>query len=256
VAALHNTTTDDVEAGDIDGTIAGWLAAAGRVARRERSAALGLAGLRDHTIDDAVRQRSTDWSCVRPEWGLAGNAAFIAAPRARTRDVSLGGRAFLHDYDAAADTTGSVLELIMTAPMVVTSWINLQYYASTMDNARFGSGNKVLHNVVGTFGVWQGNSGDLQVGLPWQSVHDGQTFRHEPLRLSVFLEAPTERIDDVLRRNELVRQLVENQWVRVLAIDPESGDIRRLCDGQWLTTSRQVHTDTVSTRRTLLRNGR
>ena len=235
VAALHNTTTDDVEVGDIAPAIAEWLAAAGRAARRERAAALGLAGLRDNQVDVAVRRRSADWSCVRPEWGLAGNAAFIAAPRARTRDVSLGGRAFLHEYDAAADTTGSVLELIMTAPMVVASWINLQYYASTIDNARFGSGNKVLHNVVGAFGVWQGNSGDLQVGLPLQSVHDGATFRHEPLRLSVFLEAPTARIDDVLRRNAPVRQLVANHWVCLLAIDSETGDICRLSDGRWVT---------------------
>ena len=50
--------------------------------------------------------------------------------------------------------------------MVVASWINLQYYGSTVDNNLFGSGNKVIHNVVGTFGVWQGNSGDLQTGLP------------------------------------------------------------------------------------------
>ena len=247
VAALHNTTTDDVEVDGVDATISGWLGAAGRLARRERSAALGLSGLDDLAVDDAVRRRSSDWSCVRPEWGLAGNAAFIAAPRARTRDVSLGGRAFLHEYDAAADTTGSVLELIMTAPMVVASWINLQYYASTIDNARFGSGNKALHNVVGTFGVWQGNSGDLQVGLPWQSVHDGTTFRHEPLRLSVFLEAPTARIDDVLRRNEPVRQLVTNEWVRLLAIEPVTGEIRRLTNGRWVRLHSAHHSAEIAT---------
>ncbi len=57
-----------------------------------------------------------------------------------------------------------VLELIMTAPMVVASWINLQYYGSTVNNRAFGSGNKVLHNVVGQLGVLEGNAGDLQVG--------------------------------------------------------------------------------------------
>ena len=75
-------------------------------------------------------RRSRDWAQVRPEWGLAGNAAFIAAPRERTQHLNLGGRVFLHNYRHSADTTKSTLELIMTAPMVVTNWINLQYFAS------------------------------------------------------------------------------------------------------------------------------
>ena len=79
----------------------------------------------------------------------------------------------------------------MTAPMVVTNWINMQYHASTVDNRRYGSGNKVLHNVVGgRIGVFEGNGGDLRIGLPMQSLHDGHTLRHAPLRLSVFIEAP------------------------------------------------------------------
>lgn len=234
IAALHNTTTDDVEVHGVDPTIAEWLAAAGRIARRERAKTLGLDVATDASLDAQVRGRSRDWSCVRPEWGLAGNAAFIAAPRARTRGVALDGRAFLHDYDTAADASGAVLELIMTAPMVVASWINLQYYASTVDNARFGSGNKVLHNVVGTFGVWQGNGGDLQVGLAWQSIHDGKEFRHEPLRLSVFLEAPTDRIDAVLEKHEPVRRLVANRWIHLLAIEPATGVVRRWAQGRWI----------------------
>ena len=123
--------------------------------------------------------------------GLAGNAVFIAAPRERTRHVNLGGRAFLHDYDPAFNPLGSTSELIMTAPMVVASWINLQYFASTVDARRFGSGNKVISNVVGTLGVLQGNGGDLQTGLPYQSVHNGKNFVHDSLRLSIFIEAPT-----------------------------------------------------------------
>jgi uncharacterized protein YbcC (UPF0753/DUF2309 family) len=75
---------------------------------------------------------------VRPEWGLAGNAAFIVAPRERTYHLNLKGRVFLHNYIHAADTTKSTLELIMTAPMIVTNWINLQYYASTVNNQALG----------------------------------------------------------------------------------------------------------------------
>jgi hypothetical protein len=91
----------------------------------------------------------------------------------------------------------------MTAPMVVAGWINLQYYGSTTDNRRFGSGNKVLHNVVGgAIGVLEGNAGDLRVGLPMQSLHDGKQWMHEPMRLSVFLEAPQAAIDDIIARHD------------------------------------------------------
>lgn len=92
---------------------------------------------------------TTDWAQVRPEWGLANCAAFIVAPRSRSQHLNLEGRSFLHDYQWQRDPSFGVLELIMTAPMVVTNWINLQYHASTVDNPRYGSGDKVLHNVVG-----------------------------------------------------------------------------------------------------------
>ena len=208
VAGLHVTTTNEVVLYDTDllthdqcGKLQGWL--------RKASEMLGNEGLK----------RSRDWSEVRPEWGLAGNAAFIAAPRSRTRSLDLGGRAFLHDYDSTADTDGSVLNLILAAPVVVASWINLQYYGSTVNNALFGSGNKVMHNVVGRFGVWEGNAGDLRTGLPMQSLHDGLKWVHEPLRLQVFVEAPRSNIDAVLTAHPEVAELVENNWIHLTAMD-------------------------------------
>ena len=76
-------------------------------------------------------------------------------PDDKARGLDLGGRSFLHDYCWREDPDLSILELLMTAPMVVTNWINMQYHASTVDNRRYGSGNKVLHNVVGgRIGLW------------------------------------------------------------------------------------------------------
>ncbi len=180
-----------------------------------------------------VVQRSRDWSEVRPEWGLAGNAAFIIAPRSRTAGLDLGGRTFMHSYDHARDPEGTVLELIMTAPMIVTSWINLQYYASAVDNRSFGSGNKLIHNVTGQLGVLLGNGGDLMTGLPWQAVSDGQELMHEPLRLAVVIEAPRTAVERVIEKHRMVADLLENGWLTLLV---REGDdfFRWTADGEWL----------------------
>jgi len=227
VAGLHDTTTDEVRLFDEDQVpashradlrrLAAALAAAGRRARAERAPALDVAP--GEPVDDAIRRRARDWSQVRPEWGLAGCAAFVAAPRDRTAGLDLRGRVFLHSYDWRADRDFRVLELILTAPVVVASWISLQYYGSTVDNERFGSGNKALHNVVGALGVLEGSGGDLRTGLPWQSVHDGRRFVHEPLRLTVAVEAPADAIGEVLARHSEVRALADNGWLHLWALD-------------------------------------
>jgi uncharacterized protein YbcC (UPF0753/DUF2309 family) len=243
LGCLHDTTTDDIRIFDVDsvpGTHTADLAKLGEalaratsLARLERCALLGIKN--DARAERRILARSRDWAQVRPEWGLAGNAAFIAAPRDRTRGVDLHGRAFLHDYDWRRDEGFGVLELIMTAPMVVASWINLQYYGSVVNNKVFGCGNKVLHNVTGTIGVLEGNAGDLKVGLPWQSVHDGKRFVHEPLRLNVFIEAPLEAINAVIGKHEMIRQLADNRWIHLFAIEPEAGDYYRYQkDQQWV----------------------
>lgn len=123
----------------------------------------------------------------------------------------------MHSYEHRLDSELKVLELIMTAPMVVTNWINMQYYASTVDPVAFGSGNKVIHNLVGQFGVLQGNGGDLMTGLPWQSVHDGRQFQHEPLRLLVLVEAPRSSVQQIIEKHEIVRKLATNGWVCLMA---------------------------------------
>jgi uncharacterized protein YbcC (UPF0753/DUF2309 family) len=226
VGALHDTTTDAVALYDKDRPSAAhatdlsqakaWLASAGTLARTERMLRLPRA-----TRESKVISRSRDWAEVRPEWGLAGCKAFIAAPRSRSQGLRLDGRAFLHDYDWAQDMGFKVLELIMTAPVVVASWISLQYYGSTVSPQTFGGGNKVLHNITGGIGVVEGNGGALRVGLPWQSVHDGERFMHEPVRLSVCIEAPREAMVDILKRHPGVKALFDNRWLTLFAMDGE-----------------------------------
>lgn len=246
LAGLHNTSTDEVRIFGQQNLPAAlqpsWqrlrqaLDQATAKVRQERADALGLAALREQPgkLLHLLRRRARDWAQTRPEWGLAGNAAFIAAPRARTRDVDLQGRAFLHDYDWRQDSEGSVLELIMTAPMVVAHWINLQYFTSTTDNLRFGSGNKLLHNVVGGhIGVFEGNGGDLRIGLARQSLHDGQQWVHRPLRLHVVIEAPQAMIDRVIEAHAVVRDLVQHGWLHLLRLDGQPARLERRTASGW-----------------------
>jgi uncharacterized protein YbcC (UPF0753/DUF2309 family) len=242
LGALHDTTTDEIRLFDPQAVPAGLagdlarlralLARATSLARIERSAMLGIApGPR---LEKKVVARSRDWAQVRPEWGLAGNSSFIAGRRLRTRRMDLGGRAFLHDYDWRQDKDFATLSLIMTAPLVVASWINLQYYGSTVNNLAFGCGNKVLHNVSGMIGVLEGNAGDLKVGLPLQSLHDGTKYIHAPLRLTVIIEAPMAAMNDVLATHEMIRQLADNRWLHLHAMS-DDGKISHRYEGglQW-----------------------
>ena len=250
VPGLHNTTTDELVLLDVDAVppthtarlkrLRATLQAAGERTRAERAASLGLAALagQPQALQQSLRERGNDWAQVRPEWGLANNAAFIVAPRARSQHLNLAGRSFLHDYDHRLDPENAVLTLIMTAPMVVTNWINLQYHASTVDNRRYGSGNKLLHNVVGgRLGVFEGNGGDLRIGLPMQSLHDGQNLRHTPLRLSVFIEAPREAIDAVMAQHAVVRHLIGNGWMHLFWLEPQGLRFAQRWRGQWLEVS-------------------
>lgn len=245
VAGLHNTTADELSLFDLDelpashghdvAMLTAALAEAGACTRTERATLLGLQGVAASRLEAAIRSRTTDWAQVRPEWGLANNAAFVVAPREHCRELSFEGRAFLHEYRHEEDPGYAVLEAIMTAPMLVTHWINFQYYASTVDHTRYGSGNKVLHNVVGGhLGVFEGNGGDLRFGLPLQSVHDGQRWVHTPLRLSVFIEAPASAIEAVLQKHASVRALVENEWLSLFRLDAKDEGIFAYQERRWV----------------------
>ncbi|MFZ4085160.1 MAG: DUF2309 domain-containing protein [Vampirovibrionia bacterium] len=174
-------------------------------------------------------RRSMDWSEVRPEWGLAGNTCFIIGPRNLSKGLDLSNRAFMHSYDWTQDSNGLLLETIMTAPMVVTQWINSQYYFSTVDNVNFGSGSKITHNIVGNFGVMQGNASDLYTGLALQSVMSADDeLYHRPLRLRVFIFSPIERVKKIISKNTVLQNLFYNEWIRLVVLDPNTNELSSL----------------------------
>jgi len=245
IAGEHNTTTDLLEIFDEDLIPKTHLSDLQRLKSALRQTQESLNIERSKRFDTVceygdkarkeVERRSHDWSEARPEWGLAGNACFIVAKRDLTKHLDLEGRSFLHSYDWETDPSGSALEVIMTAPMVVTQWINSQYYFSTVDNEVFGSGTKVIHNPVGKLGVMQGNVSDLKIGLPFQSVHNGRDYVHEPMRLVVVIEAQRDAIECVIQKHDSVKKLVLNQWIRLVALDP--ADKMLYCyasSGEWV----------------------
>lgn len=95
----------------------------------------------------------------------------------------------------------------------------MQYYASSVDNQHYGSGSKTIHNVVGKFGIFSGNGGDLTTGLPWQSLHNGTDFQHEPLRLLSVIAAPRDAVSDIIQSNKVVEDLLVNDWLNLVVLD-------------------------------------
>jgi hypothetical protein len=252
VAGEHNTTTDEVELydGSVPETheddveqLRADLATARAGAAAERAGDMGAVtetGVRE------TERRAADWAETRPEWGLAGNAGFVIGPRALTDDLDLDGRSFLHSYDWRTDDDGDALEAILTGPMVVTQWINAQYYFATVDNAVYGSGSKVTHNPVGNIGVYQGNGGDLMTGLPLQSLTsaDDEPY-HQPLRLSTVIHAPVERVTAVVAEHENLAGLLDNDWLSLTVVDPTQ-DHRALHytgDLNWTPLTEQPRTE-------------
>ncbi len=238
VAGQHNTTTDEVTlfTADVPGSheadiehLREDLATARAGAASERAGDMGAdtgSGVRE------TERRAADWSETRPEWGLAGNAALVVGPRELTSGLDLDGRCFLHSYDWQTDPEGETLAAIVAGPMVVTQWINTQYYFATVDSGVYGSGSKVTHNPVGNVGVYQGNGGDLMTGLPLQSVKtaDDRPY-HQPLRLSTVIHAPRERVTAILAENEHVTRLLDNNWLSLTVVDPTRDQRPFLYDG-------------------------
>jgi uncharacterized protein YbcC (UPF0753/DUF2309 family) len=257
LAGVHDTTTDTFDFFDRED----WpishapeiqeflkdIHHAGRLAARER-----IATFPDGTpvpldrVPSAIYSRSRDWAEVRPEWGLSGNAAFLIGPREDSRHADLECRAFLQDYDCRKDPSGKLLETILTGPLVVGQWINLEHYFSTVDNAVYGSGSKVSHNVTGRFGIVFGNGGDLRIGLPLQTVFGNGRNYHEPMRMTAIVTIPVDRMNLLLSENRNLRDPFDRRWVHLVVRDPERSTFLRYVPGggwkEWKTGSSNAGT--------------
>jgi len=234
LAGQMDTTTDEVHLFDLEdlppthradlSRLREDLTAAARLTSQERCARFPdiRRTLEGKQAQSHVQRRSIDWSQVRPEWGLSGNTTFMIGRRELTKGLDLGGRAFLHSYDYREDPSNRLLEVLLTAPQVVAQWINMEHYFSAVDNEVYGSGSKIYHNVVGRLGIMSGPWSDLRLGLARQTVMNGDLPYHEPMRLLTIIESPRERIDKLIVRHEVLRHFYHNEWVHLVALDPEN----------------------------------
>jgi len=244
--AMHNTTSDEIRLHDLDllptshlvylERLRNGLRAATRLVARERLQALDPDR---EPAPDAVKaarkaqRNAVDWAQVRPEWGLARNAGFIIGRRHLTETTDLKGRTFLHSYDHRVDPRGRLLESILTGPLIVAQWINMEHYFSAVDNEHYGSGSKVYHNVACRIGVMTGNLSDLRTGLPAQTVHYNGLPYHDPIRLLALIEAPLAHARRAIENVPKVRSLIANGWVQCVVLGPETGGLHRYVDGNW-----------------------
>src|SRR3712207_8571889 len=73
--------------------------------------------------------------------------------------------------DVCSSDLGRLLEFIMTAPLIVAQWINAEYYFSTVDPERYGSGSKVYHNVTGRIGRSEERRVGKECRSRWSPYH-------------------------------------------------------------------------------------
>ncbi|MBV0912757.1 putative inorganic carbon transporter subunit DabA [Anianabacter salinae] len=244
VGAEHNTCNDDIlifDVEDIPDELSGaWevvakdLEETSRRAARERCRRFRSAP-KDASTESSwshVKARSQDLSQVRPEWGHATNAFALVGRRALTQGLFFDRRGFVISYDPTQDSDGTVLERILLAVGPVGAGINLEYYFSTVNPDGYGSGTKVPHNVVGMIGVMPGAEGDLATGLPRQ-----MTEVHEAMRLQLIVDAPLAVLGEIYGRQPGIQELLNGQWVHLIAHDPETCTFHRFVPGvgfeQW-----------------------
>jgi len=232
VGGYHDTCSDDIQLYDLDAVPPTHQADLDRIrASLDKARALDaqerarrFESCPPHASPDEalrhVEERSEHLAEPRPEYGHCTNAVCIVGRRSLTRGLFLDRRAFLASYDPYQDPTDEHLAALLGAVVPVCAGIGLEYYFSFVDNDRYGCGTKLPHNVTGLVGVMDGHASDLRTGLPWQMVE-----MHEPVRILFVIETTPERLTKVLNANALLRQLVENEWIRVATIDPDSGRV-------------------------------
>jgi uncharacterized protein YbcC (UPF0753/DUF2309 family) len=177
-----------------------------------------------------VHERAEDLSQTRPEYNHATNAACFVGRRRRTRGLFLDRRVFLASYDPTQDTAqAEILARILAAVVPVCAGINLEYFFSRVDPAKFGCGSKLPHNVTSLLGVMDGPASDLRTGLSEQMVEI-----HQPLRLLLVVETQPETLRAIIQANPQLARLCFQGWVQVATLSPANAEVHYLAGHQFV----------------------
>ena len=240
IPALHDTTRDEVTYFDLkhlkDPLPEGFQsfrttmqeALRRNAHERCRWFELGPKAGNHQSAAEHVKLRASSIFEPRPELNHSNNLYCIVGRRQLSRGLFMDRRSFLHSYDPASDPEGRILARIFSQVIPVCGGINLEYYFSCIDNSMYGAGTKLPHNVVGLLGVANGVEGDLRTGLPSQMIEV-----HEPARLLIAVEQTTEIVDLALTQIGALKEWLDNQWIRVAAINPTDQTAQYLTRAGW-----------------------
>ncbi len=167
-----------------------------------------------------VQDRAASPDQPRAELGHQGCALAFISRRAMHQGVSWDRRPFMVSYDSSIDPDGKTLEAQLLGNGVVGVGIAMDYYFSAIQNGYLGSGNKATHNLAGNFGIMQGTSSDLRTGLARQ-----MTELHEPMRLLVIVESTLETVGDIYKRQSIIKNLIDKQWLTLAVKNPDSAEL-------------------------------
>jgi uncharacterized protein YbcC (UPF0753/DUF2309 family) len=233
LGGYHDTCNDNIDLYDVDLMPAGHQADLAHVresldkararSAHERTRRFELAGT-GLSVEEGLRhvqERAEHLGEPRPEYGHCTNAVAVVGRRETTRGLFLDRRAFLVSYDATKDPEDKALAAVLGAVIPVCGGISLEYYFSTVDNEGYGCGTKLPHNITGLVGVMNGYQGDIRTGLPLQTVEI-----HEPVRILFVIETTPERVLGVIHANPLLKEFLENRWIRLAALAPGSSIIQ------------------------------
>ena len=185
----------------------------------------------------AIEARSVSFFEPRPELGHGTNALCIVGRRALTKPLFLDRRAFMNSYDYRTDPEGKLLLGVIKPLPVVCGGINLEYYFSRVDNQKFGAGTKLPHNVTGLIGVTNSSDGDLRPGLPLQMIEV-----HDPIRLLMMVEHYPDVVLKTIQTLPEVYEWFENEWVHLMAMEPETGAFYYFKDHAFHRYAPKTHT--------------
>jgi uncharacterized protein YbcC (UPF0753/DUF2309 family) len=68
-----------------------------------------------------------------------------------------------------------------------------------------------------------------------QSIYEGERRFHDPVRLNVFIAAPTSAINQVFHKHAGIRALADNGWLQIWSLDDGGRVVARYqSSGSWL----------------------